>query len=366
MKTGFIRVIAVFGLTCGLAMLPASAAEVVLEEDVITTTATQVMLVKTADNFIIMYDSSSSMDENYGDSGMTEIAAELDILSQKNRTLPNLNWQGGIYSHTPGLGSLKSFATYLPMQPYDKEKFAAAIDALPAKPSGPTLLQGGLQGLGDVLDGLNGRTVVFLFTDGKSTVQKGLPAAVEIANQLSSKHDVCFAVISSATGAAEKKLLNAVAASKTCSTVIPFGQLLHRPEWMTNVLFKVVRVVVDDVDVMDRVTGFQVNDVLFDFDMSEIKPDYAGELDQLAAFMQKTPKAQIILAGFTDSTGDVVYNMALSERRANSVRDYLVEHGLDSNRIALSWFGESDPVAGNDSKEGQSKNRRVTSIVIGL
>ncbi len=366
MRKTLCLTLAAIGLLAWFQVTTATAAEVLVEKETITTRATEVVLVKTADNFIIMYDSSSSMADKYADTDMLEIQAELEILREKNKSLPELKWQAGIYSHTPGTGALKSFTTYLPMQTYNKKTFANAINALPATPAGPTLLAGGLAGLDKVLAGLSGKTVIFLFTDGQYTAQKQFPDPVTVANNLSKKYDICFYVISSATGEKAKEVVKGVAMVKPCSKVIPFAELLHRPEWLTDALFKVSERVVENRKTVDKIVGLAVNNILFDFDKAEIKPDFYKELGELIVFMQDKPQTHVTLAGYTDSRGTREYNMKLSQRRASAVRDYLMKNGISRDRITLSWFGEADPLDSNMQEEGRSKNRRVTCVITGL
>ncbi|HXG51129.1 MAG TPA: OmpA family protein [candidate division Zixibacteria bacterium] len=102
-----------------------------------------------------------------------------------------------------------------------------------------------------------------------------------------------------------------------------------------------------------------LDDVLFDFDKSNIKPEAAKILDRLVAFMKENKDKRVSLSGHTDSIGTEAYNQKLSERRVNSVRDYLVKHGIERDRITGQGFGESKPIADNRTKEGRAKNRRV-------
>jgi OmpA-OmpF porin, OOP family len=102
-----------------------------------------------------------------------------------------------------------------------------------------------------------------------------------------------------------------------------------------------------------------LDDVLFDFDKSNIKPEAASILDRLVTFMNENKNARANLAGHTDSVGTEAYNQRLSERRVNSVRDYVVKKGVDSARMSGQGFGESKPIAENKTKEGRAKNRRV-------
>ena len=98
---------------------------------------------------------------------------------------------------------------------------------------------------------------------------------------------------------------------------------------------------------------------LFDFDKSGLKSDTKVNLDKLAAILQKYPDTNIVIAGHTDSTGDDNYNMELSKKRANAVSDYLAIQNVNRNRVTVNWFGETKPIASNETKEGRIQNRRV-------
>lgn len=102
-----------------------------------------------------------------------------------------------------------------------------------------------------------------------------------------------------------------------------------------------------------------LDNVLFDFDKTAIKPDGAKILDRLVAFMNENRDKRVDLEGHTDSVGTDKYNQRLSERRAASVKDYLVKHGVDASRISTQGFGESKPIADNKTADGRAKNRRV-------
>ena len=102
-----------------------------------------------------------------------------------------------------------------------------------------------------------------------------------------------------------------------------------------------------------------MDDVLFDFDKSNIKSEAGAILDRLVAFMNENKDKRVALSGHTDSIGTPAYNQKLSERRVNSVKDYVVKKGVNSGRISGQGFGESKPIADNKTKEGRAKNRRV-------
>ena len=106
-------------------------------------------------------------------------------------------------------------------------------------------------------------------------------------------------------------------------------------------------------------------DVFFDFDKAVIKPDGKSKLDDLASKMRGINLEVVIAIGHADSIGSDAYNQALSVRRAEAVKAYLVSKGTESNRVYTEGKGEKQPVASNKTAEGRAKNRRSEIEVIG-
>jgi outer membrane protein OmpA-like peptidoglycan-associated protein/outer membrane protein W len=102
--------------------------------------------------------------------------------------------------------------------------------------------------------------------------------------------------------------------------------------------------------------------LLFDFDSAELRPESITELERLVSFMNNVPFATALIEGHTDSVGADAYNLALSDRRAKSVFDYLTSRGVDPARLKSVGKGETDPVADNSTEEGRQENRRVLLI----
>ena len=104
--------------------------------------------------------------------------------------------------------------------------------------------------------------------------------------------------------------------------------------------------------------------VLFASAKSDVLPDARAKLDSVAkALLEQDPNSKIVVDGYTDSQGSASYNQDLSQRRAASVRDYLVAHGLPANRVTAEGFGLASPIADNSSPEGRANNRRVEIVV---
>ncbi len=105
------------------------------------------------------------------------------------------------------------------------------------------------------------------------------------------------------------------------------------------------------------------SEVSFDFDSAGLKSAFTPTLNKVADILQRYPNTIIHVVGFTDSVGSESYNMKLSERRAQSVVDYLSSRGVSSSRLFAIGKGESEPRATNDTEAGRQLNRRVELFV---
>jgi outer membrane protein OmpA-like peptidoglycan-associated protein len=113
----------------------------------------------------------------------------------------------------------------------------------------------------------------------------------------------------------------------------------------------------------DRGMIVTLGDVLFDTNRAQLKSGGVHEVQKLADILKQYPRRNVLIEGFTDSTGSESYNQELSERRANAVRETLMNMGIDASRIATRGYGRSFPVASNDNKAGRQLNRRVEVVI---
>lgn len=114
----------------------------------------------------------------------------------------------------------------------------------------------------------------------------------------------------------------------------------------------------------DNITLNMPGNVTFDFDRSDLKPQFYSVLDQVAGTLNEYNQTVIQVAGFTDSDGSDSYNQALSERRANTVAGYLSSKGVNGQRMVVKGMGEQYPIASNATAEGKAANRRVEITLI--
>lgn len=104
--------------------------------------------------------------------------------------------------------------------------------------------------------------------------------------------------------------------------------------------------------------------VTFDVGSATLKPEFRATLDKVAASLIQYPNSLIDVYGHTDSTGSDAFNQTLSENRARTVAGYLASKGVPAARVRSQGFGETMPVASNDTAEGRAKNRRVEIKIV--
>jgi OOP family OmpA-OmpF porin len=359
MKCTLTVLIIILGMIVpGFMVTDASAAEIITEEDMIQNIITEEQLVRLADNFIVLFDASSSMDKPYKDTNMTRYDVAKKILKERNDLLPELGYNAGVYLYTP-------WKEIYPVQPYDTAKVASAIDSLPAKADNPTMLQQGLYNLAPVLQKMSGKTKVFIFTDGTYTEMQSITRKPgEIAKDLADTHDVSFYLISYPRDKQAEKVLREAASVDIVSRVIPFEQFVDRPESITNILYTVKATERIETITETKIVGIKIDNMLFDFNLDEPRGEFQSEIDELGEFLKSKANAYAVMAGYTDSVGSEEYNLGLSRRRAESVANYLMNnHNIDRSRIVMNWYGKANPIASNDTEEGRSMNRRVECAV---
>jgi OOP family OmpA-OmpF porin len=359
MKRGKKTVLSVLIVTAVLTAVfavQAVALEVITKQDIIEKRVTKDQLVKLVDNFVVLFDASESMNYPYKEDkslGETKYDVAKTIMKQRENMVPDLGYTAGLYLYTP-------WNALYPAGSFDQAKYAAAIDSLPPKATGPTPMVQGLHELGKVLAGLKGRTAVFMFTDGTYTDVPGLKDPETKVKELVSQYDVCFYFISSATRKAEQRLLRKMASFNECSVVVPFDWFIRNPDHFLGALFTVKSTVDVTTVTEEKIAGVRVGAIHFDFNKFDVKPEYQDELNKLGKFLKEHPKASAVMAGFTDSIGSREYNLSLSHRRVQSVANYLQKNfGIPGAQIVMHWFGKENPVASNDTEAGRAKNRRV-------
>jgi outer membrane protein OmpA-like peptidoglycan-associated protein len=113
----------------------------------------------------------------------------------------------------------------------------------------------------------------------------------------------------------------------------------------------------------ERGLVLSLDNILFEFDKATVKPGAERTLEKVSEFLNEYPDREIIVEGFTDSTGNDDYNLQLSERRAEAVKNALTQYQVTENRVQTKGYGEAYPVASNDTDPGRLQNRRVEIVI---
>jgi OOP family OmpA-OmpF porin len=339
----------------------AGAVEIITEDMIQGKIFTKIDFIKNADNFIILFDSSKTMQETLPGTTKSKLEVAKGILQLRNELLPDLGFTAGLYVYT------RPFRAIYNVQRYDRAGFRNAIDQLPDEAKGRTDLRKGMSELRTIIAGLSGKTVVFLFSDGKLVVNDVGSKPKEIARQIAEKNDVAFYVISSATGENEIQLLEAVSSINASSRVIPIEAFLHNPGYVSGALFDIRETSIVKLRLVKKIVGFAMDDILFDFNSADLKAEHMDKLDKLGKFLKAAPSAFVALDGYTDNVGPEEANLWMSRRRVINVENYLIENfDIDPLRIVPMWYGELNPTADNSDKNGRALNRRVEGVVGGL
>jgi OOP family OmpA-OmpF porin len=343
------------GLMLVLFAQSSSAIEVITKDDLVNNVVKKEQLVRVADNAIFLLDTSSSMNDKFAGTDTPKVQVMKRELEERNSWFPDLGHQVGIYTYT-------DWQENYPVQAYNREKVAAALAGVRDTGKGPTALNSGLGKLEPILDSLQGRTAVFLFSDGEYTG----PNPANRLRQLAKADDVCFYIISTATPKREAELRKDVESLNACSRLIPLADFVSRPEYTTGALFDVKVTEQVETTMQKKLVGMEIKDINFATNKSELAAEDKAQLDKLGAFMKDRTDAYALIAGYTDDVGTRDHNEGLSRQRAEMVARYLKEtYGIDDSRMVLFWYGPNNPLVANDSPENQAKNRRV-EVRVGL
>lgn len=118
-----------------------------------------------------------------------------------------------------------------------------------------------------------------------------------------------------------------------------------------------------EAEITDRGLVLTLGDLLFATDRADLEPGADRHLERLVMFLERYPQRRVEIEGHTDNVGAGDYNLGLSQRRAESVLDYLTEHGIASNRLSALGLGQERPIASNLTAAGRQQNRRVEIII---
>ena len=333
------------------------------------------------DNFVIILDASSSMEDDY--MGNPKFMVGKAVAERMNMVIPELGQTAGLrgFGHADAISKNETELFY-GMDGYNSAVLAEKLSEI-SKAGGYSALGSAIAAMGTDLESLSGKTAVIIISDGLD-----MKSDTAQANAVKEQYGdaICFYPIQVGNAEEGTAFLSEIASIGGCTSLINAKELLCTEvmaAFVEDVFLEgvsapppVVAVPMDSdgdgvLDPDDQCPGtpagakvnavgcWVLDNVLFDFNKDEIKPEAFAQLDAIYEILEKNPAMSVELQGYTDNIGSKKYNMSLSLRRANSVADYLVNKGVARNRVATTGFGFDKPVALNSTDFGRSLNRRV-------
>jgi len=326
------------------------------------------------ETFVVILDASSTMSEE----GNFEMAKE--VASRMNQTIPEMELVAALRT----LGENRTNETRLVYGTtrYKRGDLESAIVGV--RGFGATPLGHAIEAASEDLRTTRGNTAVIIFSDGKETDRTALVAAEIMKEELGGR--LCIYTVLFGDDPAGRSLMEQIARVGECGYFVS-AEEIYPSEGMATLaenifLEKAAELlpvgarldsdedgVPDDLDQCPETPeGATVNSVgcwafegvvLFDFGRYDIKPEAYPFLNEVVTILKMNPETKVEIEGHTDNVGTAEYNQRLSEERAKVIMDYLVENGIDAERLSQKGYGVTQPVASNDTEEGRAKNRRV-------
>lgn len=328
-------------------------------------------LVKKVDNFIVFLDQSGSMAQGKAAAGNQKLDQAIAAVGRLDQEVPDLGYTS----------ALATFATYKMISapaPYKKGAIGAAAAGIVPPFNAMTAMGEGFAQIDPVIGQFSGKTALIVFTDG--AWNEGISPVAE-AQRLYGKYGdkLCIHLVSYAdaredyAGAPDgQKTINEIRALNNCSVVADAKSLASdagMAQFAKDVLYEdrpapapvvapapVPAPAPAPAPVAKEVVTFNL---LFGFDKSAITDEMVPVLEQAKVILEEDRNVNFIVSGHTDSTGPETYNQGLSERRAASVKAWLVSNGIAESRLQTIGYGETSPKYDNATREGRSLNRRV-------
>lgn len=327
--------------------------------------------VSSVDNFLIILDASSSMDDLYNGNEKFIVASK--IVRHLNQTLPELGQNAGLrsFGHNQKV-SCKPTVLFYGMEKYTQKGLNEKLDLITAA-GGTSPMYKALTGAGQDLQNFSGKTAVIIISDGQEAVDLESPITLKAAQELKDQMGagLCFYPILVGNNEKGIAIMDEIARIGQCGfstnadklmTGNGMGQfvqdifLTKKPMVQAPATIAVTPKVAAPL-VIEKV--WVVDEAYFDFDKIIIKPAGFDFLDKVVGVLKSRPDLSVKIQGHTDSIGTKAYNDVLSLKRANAVKTYLTDKGIDKNRLSSEGFGFSKPVESNKTDKGRALNRRV-------
>jgi len=324
--------------------------------------------IQKTDNFVLLFDKSSSMDDPYSRTTRLELAK--DVVKRMAATIPNLKLNAGLRTFWNDETKL-----VYGMASYDKRNFLKPLKCI-MWGSGNTPMAKATLAAGNDMAALTGNSAIIIVSDFEHIENlddmrpKNVMAAVaKLKEQYGSR--LCIYTVQVGNAPKGKNIAQEIVKDAGCGasvnaddlgTAAAMGAFVEKIFLGPGMAAGVMKAAAA-ASGQSSLKGVSAT-IHFDFDKSAIKPAYKKTIADFAAVLVKNPDAKVVIDGYTDYIGTDKYNIGLSDRRAKSFKKALVKkYGIDASRITIKGFGKTDPIAPNKTSKGRYENRRATAII---
>ena len=332
------------------------------------------------DNFLIIFDASSSMRELC--QGNRKLDGAKAIIQRMNQMIPEMGQNAGLrsFGHSSSVSG-KETELFYGIKKYNSAALANSVKKI-SEPGGLTPIIRAFTAAVEDLKGFHGKkTAVIIISDGEADAASTIKAAQGLKDEFGDS--ICFYPIHLGKSANSMKLMKQIADIGGCGFYSRADKIISgkgMADFVEKVFLKEKPPAPKPIKDSDK-DGFTddydkcpdtprdarvnaegcwvLNDILFDTDNSGFDSSDYLVLDEVAHILSRNPDLKIKLYGFTDNVGSFEYNVKLSQIRADAVKAYIVSKGISESRVSAEGFGPKYPVASNTSEEGCAKNRRV-------
>ena len=298
-----------------------------------------------ADNLVFVLDASASMSETHN--GFEKFEVGRNVVSRFNKTMPDLPIKVALRSFGHALTySYESTVRVYGLTDYSRAGLADALATIvPA--GGPSPMEKSLEAVAEDLKATQGKIAMVVVSDGKDMSSAVLQAAMALKTQYGDR--LCIYTVLLGTDEAGRKLLAKMSSVTGCGQAITADDVdngAKMVDFVTTVL-------------LDKAESWIFKDVKFESDKAVLMKSSTPTLEKILAILNSNPDISVEIQGHTDSTASAAYNMDLSQRRAQTVMNYLERKGIAASRMTAHGYGEGQPIDTNDTEEGKANNRRV-------
>jgi OOP family OmpA-OmpF porin len=327
---------------------------------------------QTADNLFVILDTSSSKAETFdGDvSNSTLLDVEKQLLHRISKTIPaSANITSGLRSFGTGFCAHKKDTLLLQKAntQHSNNIFQSSLDKANSA-HGDSHLERALQESTSDLKATTGNIALLVITDGQKISSKVLAEASALEAQYGDRLCIYSVWVGNQKEQAGKLALQELSNIAGCGRSVDIQSVMSNIEtaaFVEEMLYKETPKAI--IKCNTSISDTQKNDITsqafpavpFNNDKASVASRYARLFDNTIETLKSHPHLHLEIQGHTDNTGSAYYNSVLSFKRAENVKNILVSNGISTDRLTIKSFGESAPLASNDTEEGRASNRCV-------